>query len=164
GVATNSAWDLRVGHALPSFRLHLERDERAVVQPRAPDEHAAALERRPGADVRRERAYPPPGVDRVVEVELAVGGADLLGVRHAFLGLPRETRRRQDAPEEPRGDLGRPREDRARVVLVADRERLLRRDRARVERLDGAVDRDAGLVVAREDGALDRRGAAPARQ
>src|SRR5262249_25363709 len=164
GVTTNTAEELRVGHALPSFRLHLERDERTVVEPRAPDEHAAALERRPGADVRRERAYPAPGVDRVVEVELAVGRADLLGVRHAFLGLLGETRRRQDVPEEPRGDLGGPREDRARVVFVADRKGLLRRDRACVERLDGAVDRDAGLLVAPEDGALDGRGAAPARQ
>ena len=38
------------------------------------------------------------------------------------------------------------------------------RDRAGVERGHRLVDRDAGLLVAREDRALDRRGAAPARQ
>ena len=63
----------------------------------------------------------------------------------------------------PRRHLGRARVHRAGVE-VADRERLLRRDRARVELLDRPVDRHARLGVAGEDRPLDRRGAAPARQ
>ena len=50
------------------------------------------------------------------------------------------------------------------VVVGADRRRVLQAHRAGVERLDEADDRDAGLLVAGHDRALDRGGAAPARQ
>ena len=114
--------------------------------------------------MRRERAHAPPRIDRVTEVELAVRGADLVGVGRAGVGLRREGRRGKDAVEQPRGDLGRPGEDGAGVVLGSDRECLLGRDRAGVELLHRLVDRDAGLLVPGEDRALDRRGAAPARK
>ena len=98
------------------------------------------------------------------EVELAIGGRDLLGVGHAVLGLRLEVRVGEDAVEQPRGDLRRALEDGARVVVGAELERLLRRDRPRVELGRRAVDRDAGARVAGHQRALDRRGAAPARQ
>ena len=98
-----------------------------------------------------------------VEVELAVRGRDLLGVRRLAL-LRLELRRldhvvRAAAPRPRR----RGRSTCARVV-VADREPLLRGDRAGVELRDRLVDRHAGLLVAGEDRALDRRRAAPARE
>ena len=84
----------------------------------------------------------------------------------ALLGLRLEPRLvlREDVAQELGRDLGRARVDRAGVVLRRDREGTLRRDRPGVERLDRAVDRDAGLVVPGHERALDRRGAAPARQ
>src|SRR5262249_19166864 len=158
------AADLVVPHAPLPLRLHLLGDERAVLEPRAPDDHAAAVEFGPGADVRRESAYPPPGVDRVRQVELAVPGRDLLGVRDAVLALRLEPGVGQHVAEGPRGDLRRAGEDRAGVVVGPDREGLLRRDRAGVERLDRAVDRDARLLVAGEDRPLHWRRSAPARE
>ena len=50
------------------------------------------------------------------------------------------------------------------VIVRADRERLLGRDRARVELLHELDDRHAGLGVAGHDRALDRGRPAPARQ
>ena len=93
-------------------------------------------------------------------------GADLLGVRRAVVRLRRELRLvlREHVAQKLRRDLGRARVDRAGVVLRPDRERALRRDRPRVERLDRLVDRHAGLRVAGHDRPLDRRRPAPARQ
>ena len=100
-----------------------------------------------------------------VEVEPPVVGADLRRVRRlADLRLERRGRLREHVVEEPRRDLGRAREDGARVVLVADRERLAGRDGPCVELGDRLVDRDARLVVAGHDRPLDGRRTAPARE
>ena len=122
----------------------------------APHRDAPAVQRRPRADVRRQRPHAPPGVDRVAEVELAVGRADLLGVGRAVLGLRLEPRLRRAPSSSSRAAISPQRAKTAAGVELADRERLLRRDRARVELGDRPVDRHAGLCVAGEDRALDR--------
>src|ERR687888_658499 len=86
----DAAQELVVRHALLSLGLYLDRNEPPVLEPRAPDRHAPPVQRRPRADVRRERAHAPPRVDRVVEVQLAVLGADLVRVADAVLELRRE--------------------------------------------------------------------------
>jgi hypothetical protein len=73
-------------------------------------------------------------------------------------------RARDHLVEQARGDLGAAREHGARVVVLAQVERLLRGDRPGVELLDRLVDRHAGARVARHQRALDGRGAAPAGQ
>ena len=123
------------------------------------------LELGPRADVRAER---PDDADELLgragEVELSVGGADLLGVRR-LAGLRRERRSPvEDAVEEPDGDLGRTAVDEPRVVLGPDRERLAGRHRTGVELRHGLVDGHAGLGVPGHDRPLDRCGAPPARE
>ncbi len=98
------------------------------------------------------------------QVELAIGGADLLGVRDSFFGLRPEIGLRQHVLDQLGRDLGSTREHGARIVVRAELESLLRRDRAGIELLDRLVDRDAGLRVAGHDRPLDRRRPAPARQ
>src|SRR5215204_2721308 len=69
-------------HAPAALRLHLEDLEPVVVEPRAPDDHRAAMQLSARANVRRER--PDPVVQlfrRPGPVEQAVLRSDLLGVR-----------------------------------------------------------------------------------
>ena len=77
--------------------------------------------------------------------------------------MRREPRLSEHAVQQARGRLARAREHVARI-RVADREPLLRRDPTGVELSDRLVDRHAGLLVAGEDRALNRRGAAPTRE
>ena len=70
-----------------------------------------------------------------VEVELAILREDLLGVRDAVCGLRLEVRVGDDCVEQARRDLRRALVNGARVVVRADVERPLRRDRACVELL-----------------------------
>jgi hypothetical protein len=117
--------------------------------------------------VRRER---PNTIDELLRrsgrVELTVLGPDLLRVRRALLGLRLEARLvlREHIDQKLRSDLGRARVDGAGVVVRGDREGALRGDRPGVERLDRAVDRDAGLLVPGHQRALHGSGPAPARQ
>ena len=115
--------------------------------------------------MRRERAH---AVDELRRgprrIELAVGGDDLLRVRHALVRLRRERWMFEHAVEQSRGNLGRARVHDAGVVLRADVERFLCGDRPGVELLRRAVDGDSRLRVAGHDRALDGSGAAPARQ
>ena len=84
---------------------------------------------------------------RVGEVELAVGGRDLLGVGRALArAAARTTAPASTASSSRAATSAAAREDRAGVVAGADRERLLRRDRPGVERLDRLVDRHARLA------------------
>ena len=103
---------------------------------------------------------------RTREIELAILGPDLLGVGDAVAGLRRERRLglRQHLAEQLGRDLGGARVDGARVVVRPDVEGTLRGDRPGVELGDRPVDGDAGALVAGHERALDRRGAAPARQ
>ena len=99
-------------------------------------------------------------------IELAIFGADLLRVRHPFLGLWLETRLvlAEHVAQELGGDLGGSRVDGAGVVPGRHGKRAPRCDRPGVERLDRPVDRDACLLVAGHERPLDRSRAAPARQ
>ena len=146
-----------------ALRLHLDRDERAVLEARFPDRHAAAPQLPAGADVRRECANPVQALLRPREVELAVGRFDLGRVRR-LAHLRRERRLRQHLVQQLDRELGRARIDRPRVVLRRQREAALRGDRACIELLHRLVDRDADLLVAGEQRPLDRGRAAPARQ
>ena len=56
------------------------------------------------------------------------------------------------------------REDDARIVVILDRKRTLRGNRAGIQLLHSPVDRHTGRLVTGHDRALDRSGAAPARQ
>ena len=98
------------------------------------------------------------------QVEHPVVGLDLRRVGRARPRLRPELRLGQHLVQQLDRELGGALVDRRRVVLGADRERALRCDRAGVELLHGLVDRDAGLGVAGHERALDRGGAAPARQ
>src|SRR5579862_9721584 len=84
------ALELVEAHPAAAFGLHLDRDEAAVFEAGPPDGDAAAAKLGPGADVRGEGSHPPPRVDRVGKVELAVGGTDLLGIGRTVVGLRRE--------------------------------------------------------------------------
>src|SRR3954454_12790475 len=89
---SQASLELVVRHPTLSWRLHLERNEAAFLDTRAPHDHVAPAERRPRADVRRQCAHDPHGLLRVVEVELPVGGTDLLGVRDTVVRLRLEPR------------------------------------------------------------------------
>src|SRR4029450_2064690 len=109
------------------------------------------MELRSGADVRRERADPVVQLaGRPRPIELAVGGPDLLGVRHSallrteVLGLER----RIDKIRCHRcGSL----EHGARIVFRSDWEPALRPDRAGVELIYEPDARHAARGVARDD-------------
>ena len=89
------------------------------------------MQLRPRADVRRQRAHAAhERRRRIGQVQLAVGGRDLLGIRRALLGLRRERRRRGELRPAAGPPPRRARVD-AACVELADRKRLLRRDRAR---------------------------------
>ena len=123
------------------------------------------VECRPRADVRRERADAAPGVDRVGEIELAVGGARSSRRRSC---LPRAAARTRARAARRRAAVRRPR--------PSARRSCPRRRRARSGSGSCAATGPASSastvswivtpvsLVAGEDRALDRRGAAPARQ
>ena len=101
-------------------------------------------------------------------VEATVPGADLLRVGRRGVVLLDELDRAGGAAverldQQPGAEvleaLGEPAE-----VVVADRHRLARRDRAGVEAGGDPHDRHPGLGIAGHDRALDRRGSPPARQ
>src|SRR5262249_20027151 len=104
-----------VRHPAAALRLHLDRLERAVrAGAAAPDDHAAAPQLRASPDVGRERPYTPDElVGGLREVELAVGGSNLLRVRDPLLGLRPEALRQR--VEEAGGDTGGPFVDGTRV-------------------------------------------------
>ena len=140
-------------------------------EPVSPTRARQIVTRRPCSSARapmrgRERADPAQAPVRVREIELAVGRADLVGVGDALRRLRPELGlgSGENAVEQLRRHLGRPRVHGAGIVVGRDRERPLGRDRARVELGHRAVDRHPGLRIARQDGPLDRRRPAPPRQ
>ena len=125
---------------------------------------ATAVQRRPRADVRRQRA----DTRRQASSGSSRSSSRSVGVIFSAYVQPSsgcggEHGLREHGLELARGHLGRTLVHAAGVEL-ADREGVLRRDRACVELFDRPVDRHARLLVAGEDRALDRRGAAPARE
>ena len=131
-------------------------------EPRLPD-----VTRRPCSSARApcavRWAHTPPGIEHVVEIELPVGCRDLLGVGRTAVRLRLE---RRDSSMSFRSRAATSAERCAHLpsIELADLERLLRRDRPGVQRLDCLVDRHARLLVAGQDRALHRGGTAPARQ
>ena len=100
----------------------------------------------------------------IVEVELAVGGRDLLGVgRRRPRAAARTSASVEHVVEQPRRDLGR-----AREHLPASSSPIGNRSCAAIGPASSSATVSwivtPGLLVAGEDRALDRRGAAPARQ
>src|SRR5439155_11505366 len=86
--STEASQVLLVRHSASAGRLYLEQLDAAVRETRTPDDQLASVHDAACADVRRERANAV--VDllrRTRPVELAVRRRDLLGVRHALLGL-----------------------------------------------------------------------------
>ena len=113
--------------------------------------------------MRRERPHLPDELRRRPrQVELPVGGRDLLGVGGPLARLWGESDGQR--VEQARRHLCGAVIDGAGIVVGPDREGFLRGDRPGVQLLDELDDRHAGLRVARHDRALDRRRPAPARQ
>ena len=125
------------------------------------------MQLRARADVRRQCPHGPHELlSGTPEVELAVVRRDLLCVGDAVFRLRLESRLilGEHALQQVGRKLCGAREDDARIVVILDRKRTLRGNRAGVQLLDGPVDRDSGRLVARHDRPLDRSSAAPARQ
>ena len=148
-----------------AFGLHLDRDERAVVEPRAPDVTRPAVQRRPGADVRRERPHAPPRVARVV--------------RGRARGRPaRSSRRRSRPPPAAAGTAASgSTSSSSRAATSAERAKIApASSSAAIGNVSCAAIGPASSAstvswivtpvsrVARQDRALDGRRAAPARQ
>ena len=134
-----------------------------VLEPRAPDRDRPSVQLAARPDVRRERANPVQALDRTGEVEQAVVGLDLRGVGRLALLRP-EHGLGQHFVQQLDRELCCTVVEGPRIVLRRHEKRALRSDRAGVELLDRLVDRDAGLGVARKQGALDRGRPTPARQ
>ena len=154
-----------VRHAPAAGGLHLDRLERAVIpHARPPDDQVAeprarCAARAPGrgsrapAPARRDRARGPrAGSSRRTSTPSSGCGSNR-GSSCASTSLEQLAPRSRPRARRPR---------RRRRPARSGRLAAPRSARRRAPRR--AMDRDAGLVVARHDRALDRRGAAPARQ
>jgi len=149
---------------LALLQLLVHRTRRLDAQP------LRSFELEEGPDARRQGAHHARELGGgAARVQAALGGRDLLRVRHALLRLLGELQHSrlgglerfdQELAAQPRE----PRRERAAGVVEVDRLGALERARPAVEPLGQLDDRHTGVRVARHQRALDRRGAAPARQ
>ena len=134
------------------------------------DADACVFQHKPGAGVRRE--CPDLSIEHgrgLAPIEAGLGFVDLGGVSDAGFGLrcqgkaaARQSAQRTDDERGTHG--GEPVMQRARIFARAYGDALQERDGAGVEPRLHAHDTDARLFIARENGALNGRGAPPARQ